>query len=143
MKRIYTIGFTKKSLEEFINLLKENGVQKVVDIRLKPSSQLSGFAKAKDLKYILGNEGIGYEHVTELAPEETILEKYRKDKNWEEYEKAFRELMGRRNAKEILKRLLKEGKTLCLLCSENKASKCHRRLVAELLKEEDVEIVHL
>jgi len=141
--RIYTIGFTKKSLEEFINLLKKNGVQKVIDIRLNPSSQLSGFAIQRDLEYTLKREGIGYEHVLDLAPDENILKKYRENKNWEDYEKSFKELMKRRNAKEILKRLLSEGKTLCLLCSEKKADKCHRRLVAELLKEEGVEIVHL
>ncbi|MDP2908088.1 MAG: DUF488 domain-containing protein [Nanoarchaeota archaeon] len=140
--KIYTIGFTKKSLGEFIDLLKKNGVQKVVDIRLNPSSQLSGFAIQRDLKYTLKRESIGYEHILELAPDEPLLEKYRKDKNWAEYEKSFSKLMERRNAKEILKKLLSEGKTLCLLCSEDKANKCHRRLVAELL-DKDVEIIHL
>jgi len=140
--RIYTIGFTKKSLEEFIALLKKNGIRKVVDIRLNPSSQLSGFAIQRDLEYTLKREGIGYEHVLDLAPDEPLLEKYRKDKNWAEYEKAFSKLMGRRNAKEILKKLLRDGKILCLLCSEDKADKCHRRLVAELL-DKDVEIIHL
>lgn len=141
--KIYTIGFTKKSLEEFITLLKKNGVQKVVDIRLNPSSQLSGFAIKKDLEYTLKREGIDYEHVLELAPDEPLLEKYRKDKNWAEYEKAFSKLMERRKAKDVLKRLLNDGKTICLLCSEEKADKCHRRLVAELLKDENVSIIHL
>lgn len=140
--KIYTIGFTKKSLEEFLILLKKNGIQKIVDIRLNPSSQLSGFAKAEDLRYTLEREGVAYEHVKEFAPSEEILKKYREDKNWERYEKKFKELMEQRNAKKILKRLLNEGKTICLLCSEEKADKCHRRLVAELL-EGGVEIVHL
>lgn len=141
--KVYTIGFTKKSLEEFIALLKKNEIQKIVDIRLNPSSQLSGFAKAEDLQYTLKRESISYEHVKELAPNEIILKKYRDDKNWESYEKRFKELMEQRNAKEILKRLVKEGKVICLLCSEAKPDKCHRRLVAELLKEDKIEIIHL
>ena len=138
---IYTIGFTKKSLEEFINLLKKNKIQKIIDIRLNNSSQLSGFAKGNDLRYILKSTGIGYEYVKELAPDKSIFKKYMQDKDWDIYQKRFNELMKKRNGKEILSDLLKDRKTTCLLCSEDTADKCHRRLVAELLK--SVEIVHL
>ena len=46
---LYTIGFTQKTAEGFFALLKTNGVKVLVDIRLKPDSQLSGFAKGRDL----------------------------------------------------------------------------------------------
>ncbi len=139
---IYTIGFTKKKIEEFINLLKDNNIQKLLDIRLHNSSQLSGFAKSEDLEFILKLFNIGYKHIPELAPEEEMLRTYRKSKNWSEYENKFKALMEHRNAKMILKNLLEKGETICLLCSEDKPDKCHRRLVAELLKK-DVKIVHL
>ena len=134
MKIIYTIGFTKKSLEEFINLLKKNNIQKLLDIRLDNSSQLSGFAKSDDLSFVLKLFKIGYEHISELAPEEKMLTTYRKSKDWDDYERKFKDLMKQRNAKTILKNLLEKDETICLLCSEDKADKCHRRLVAELLK---------
>ena len=139
---LYTIGFTKKDLEKFINLLKDNNIQKLLDIRLHNSSQLSGFAKSDDLKFILKLFNIGYEHIPELAPEEEMLRTYRKNKDWDDYENKFKTLMGYRNAKTILKKLLEKGETICLLCSEDKADKCHRRLVAELLKD-SIRIVHL
>ena len=139
---IYTIGFTKKSLEEFINLLKKNNIQKLLDIRLHNSSQLSGFAKSDDLSFVLKLFKIGYEHISELAPEEKMLTTYRKSKDWDDYERKFKALMEHRNAKTILKKLLEKGETICLLCSEDKADKCHRRLVAELLKDE-IRIVNL
>lgn len=138
---IYTIGFTKKSLEEFINLLKKNKIQKVIDIRLNNLSQLAGFAKENDLRYILRLVDIGYEHIKKLAPDESIFKEYMQDKNWDMYQKRFNELMKKRNGRKILSDLLKDRKTICLLCSEDTADKCHRRLVAELLG--DVEIVHL
>jgi uncharacterized protein (DUF488 family) len=47
--KIYTIGFTKKSAQTFFELLHQNGIQRLIDIRLKPSGQLSGFAKKDDL----------------------------------------------------------------------------------------------
>ena len=139
---IYTIGFTKKSLEDFISLLKKNNIQKILDIRLHNSSQLSGFAKSDDLSFVLKLFKIGYEHISELAPEEEMLKTYRKNKDWDDYENKFKTLMEYRNAKTILKKLLEKGETICLLCSEDKADKCHRRLVAELLKD-DIKIIHL
>jgi uncharacterized protein (DUF488 family) len=44
MKRIYTIGFTGKTAKEFFTKVEVVGVRRILDIRLKNSSQLSGFA---------------------------------------------------------------------------------------------------
>ena len=35
MTKVFTIGFTKKSAEEFFNKLKDAGVKRVVDVRLE------------------------------------------------------------------------------------------------------------
>ena len=45
MITLYTIGFTKKSAEQFFGLLRDNGVKQLVDVRISNSSQLAGFAK--------------------------------------------------------------------------------------------------
>ena len=47
--QLYTIGFTKKSAETFFGLLRDNGVQRLVDITPAPRRQLAGFAKSDDL----------------------------------------------------------------------------------------------
>jgi len=140
--KIYTIGFTKKTLEEFVTRLKKNGVQRIVDIRLNDTSQLSGFAKSPDLAFILKQFGIEYVSAKSLAPDKPLLDKYQKDKNWEEYEAGFKALMKLRNAKEMLNNLQLDKKISCFLCSEDKPEKCHRRLVAEMVVN-DFEIVHL
>ncbi|MEN2259557.1 hypothetical protein AAIB48_19315 [Paraclostridium benzoelyticum] len=49
--KLYTIGFTKKSAKQFFDILEQNNVKQVLDIRLNNSSQLAGFAKGKDLEY--------------------------------------------------------------------------------------------
>jgi uncharacterized protein (DUF488 family) len=54
--QLYTIGFTQKSAEHFFTLLRTNQVQVLVDTRLKPDSQLSGFAKGRDLPYFLSRD---------------------------------------------------------------------------------------
>ena len=142
---LFTIGFTGKSAEKFFGLLKGSGARRLVDVRLNNVSQLAGFAKKKDLAYFVKELcGMEYSHLPELAPTQDILDEYKKNKgDWAVYERKFLELMrGRQIEKTVPRSLLEEG---CLLCSEDKPHHCHRRLVAEYLKDHwgDVEIEHL
>jgi len=143
--KLFTIGFTKKSAEIFFTTLKLAGVKLLVDIRLNNTSQLAGFTKRDDLRYFaMAICHIGYVHLPELAPTQDILEAYKKHKgNWGLYERQFLDLMARRKTEEKVQREMLDGG--CLLCSEDKPNRCHRRLVAEYLKEKwgDVEIQHL
>lgn len=50
---IYTIGFTKKSAEQFFKILINNKVSKVYDVRLNNSNQLAGFSKGRDLEFFI------------------------------------------------------------------------------------------
>ncbi len=143
---IYTIGFTQKSAQEFFEALKRAGIRRLLDIRLSNSSQLAGFAKRDDLRYFLREIcGADYEHEPLLAPTEEMLALYKKGKgDWAEYERKFLALMAERRVEEYVERESFDTPTV-LLCSEPTAERCHRRLVAEYLKEKwgDVEIVHL
>ena len=49
----YSIGFTKRSAEEFFGALKRAGVERLIDVRLNNVSQLAGFTKRDDLAYFL------------------------------------------------------------------------------------------
>ena len=143
--RIFTIGFTKKSAETFFSMLRNSGAKRVVDVRLNNVSQLAGFAKRSDLEYFLRAIcSIEYVHVPKLAPTQEMLDRYKKVKgSWADYERDFLELMEvRRIEKTVPKEVVSEG---CLLCSEDKPQHCHRRLVAEYLKQRwgGIEIVHL
>lgn len=142
--KIFTIGFTKTTAERFFTRLKKAEAKKLVDVRLNNVSQLSGFAKRDDLRYF-ANEicKIEYVHIPKLAPTKDILDKFKKNGgDWPEYERKFLKLMQERRIEDIDRELLNGG---CLLCSEDKPHHCHRRLVAEYLKQhwDDVEILHL
>jgi uncharacterized protein (DUF488 family) len=143
---IYTIGFTQSTAEHFFRRLGEARVERLLDVRLNNSSQLAGFAKAKDLPYLLGELiGASYEHEPLLAPTQQLLDEYKKRKgDWASYEHAFLALMADRRIAEVLSPADFEART-ALLCSEATAEHCHRRLVAEHLAERwpAVEIVHL
>jgi uncharacterized protein (DUF488 family) len=143
--KIYTIGFTQTSAEEFFGKLIKSGVKKIVDARLNNSSQLAGFAKKDDLRYFLKALGnIDYIHMPILAPSEEILTDYKKNKgDWPTYEIKFLALMAERRIENIISPA--ELDQACLLCSEHIPEHCHRRLVAEYLKNKwgNVDIEHL
>ena len=144
--KLYTIGFTKKSAQQFFDLLQKNGVEYLIDIRLRPDGQLAGFTKKEDLRFFLNQLiNCSYRHFDQLAPTDEILKTYRNDNNWGNYEAAFNALLNERGIPETLDRTLFEEKTCCLLCSEPTAEKCHRRLVAEQLMKAwpEIEVIHL
>jgi uncharacterized protein (DUF488 family) len=144
--RLFTIGFTEKGAAEFFGLLKSNGIELLVDTRLRPDGQLSGFAKKGDLPFFLRElAGCDYSHLPILSPEDDLLKDYRQDKNWDRYVERFERLMDDRGIPETLDRALFHERVCCLLCSEASPAKCHRRLVAERMAAAwgNVEIVHL
>lgn len=142
--KIFTIGFTQKSAENFFESLRLAGVTRVVDVRLNNASQLAGFSKKDDLKYFLEKIcGIEYVHSQNLAPTRKMLDEYRKfHKNWSIYEIEFRNLMRQRKIEKFPTKMFDGA---CLLCSEHAADHCHRRLVAEHLGEHwgSLEVRHL
>jgi uncharacterized protein (DUF488 family) len=143
--KIFTIGFTKKSAETFFTRLINAGVRRLVDVRLNNVSQLAGFTKRDDLRYFTRAIcNIEYVHLPDLAPTKDILDTYKKHKGeWTSYEEKFLNLMRIRRIEEKTSPKMLDG--ACLLCSEEKPHHCHRRLVAEYLKEKwgNVEIEHI
>jgi len=142
--KIFTIGFTQTSAKDFFGRLASAGVKSLTDVRLNNESQLAGFTKRNDLAFFCDAVArIEYQHLPALAPTKEILDPYKKGKTtWGLYEGAFRSLMCERKIENTPRDLL-DG--TCLLCSEKTPHHCHRRLVAEYLREHwgDVDIVHL
>jgi uncharacterized protein (DUF488 family) len=146
MPTVYTIGYKGKPLQAFIDQLRNAGIDVVIDIRLRNTSHLLGYTKRDDLAFLLQEGfGIAYEHRPELAPAEEILLAYRQDGDWAAYEVRFRPLLGERSAEESGRDILACYDAPCLLCAEQTAECCHRRLVAEHWAQHipDLTIVHL
>lgn len=142
---LFTIGFTRKSARRFFEMLRTSGARRVVDVRLNNVSQLAGFAKKDDLAFFAKEIcGMDYLHLPELAPTQEMLDSYKKrGGDWPVYERQFLDLMRQRRIEDTVSKEAIEGG--CLLCSEDKPHYCHRRLVAEYLRDcwGDVDIVHL
>ena len=142
---VSTIGFTRKSAEQFFGLLEQSASKRIIDVRLHNASQLAGFSKRDDLAYFLREIcEMDYIHMAELAPTRTLLSDYRKGHiDWDTYESRFIELMQERRIEDTVPKEVIDGS--CLLCSEHEFHHCHRRLVAEYLREHwgDLHIEHL
>ena len=77
--KLFTIGFTQKSAEQFFTRLKQPGLVRLIDVRLNNVSQLAGFTKKNDLQFFLRAIcNIDYVHLTDLAPTQDILDAYKK-----------------------------------------------------------------
>lgn len=140
--KLFTVGYSKKSAEEFFDLLRDNGVKRVVDIRRHNTNQLAGFTKQDDLAWFLDViAGIDYGHVLELAPSEELMHAYRKEGlPFDEFAEKLRKQFDHREmpTKATFDRA-------ALLCSEADPSACHRLVAAEYLAEKwsGVEVIHL
>jgi uncharacterized protein (DUF488 family) len=146
MSKVFTIGFTEKSAEQFFSLLKKSSAKTLIDVRLNKTSQLAGFAKRDDLRYFLKEIcNIEYVDVPDLAPEPAMLKDYRnKLIDWNRYELLYTDLMVKRSVERKLDpSLITDG---CLLCSEHKPHQCHRRLALDYLNScwnNSLEVKHL
>jgi uncharacterized protein (DUF488 family) len=143
---IYTIGFTHKSASEFFEVLKANGIERLLDVRLSNTSQLAGFTKQADLQYFLKEIcGAAYEHQPLLAPSEELFRAYRKEGgSFEALATGYLKLLKARKIETVLSKTSFKKKT-ALLCSEATPEHCHRRLALEYLQKHwpEISIHHL
>lgn len=120
--KVMTIGFTKTTAERFFSRVCSANAKRVIDVRLKNSSQLAGFAKSDDLRYFLKHlTGADYVHEPLLAPTDDMLARYKKGGgSWHAYEDEFLGLMAKRGIEDRLPVELFDY--ACLLCSEEATS---------------------
>lgn len=140
MIKLFNIGFTQKTAEDFFGILKKNKIECLVDIRLNPNGQLSRFAFEKDLPFFLDRlvDGCKYVHRIDLAPTKELLQEVRdKDcpmsKDYKLFEKAFIQQLKEKSKISNFVEQFNKYENVVLLCSEPTNEKCHRRVVSEML----------
>lgn len=140
MIKLFNVGFTQKTAQQFFQILKANKIDCLVDIRLNPNGQLSRFAFGQDLPYFLDKlvDGCQYFHRVDLAPSKDLLKAVRdKDnpmsKDYRLFEKAFYSQIERHSHIGNFVRQFDKFSNVVLLCSEPTTEKCHRRLVSQIL----------
>ena len=141
---LFTIGYEGRSPEDFLARLRENGVERVVDVRELPLSRRRGFSKTP-LAELLDRAGIRYEHVRALGNPKETRDKYKSGDvttGIREYRAHLHN--GSYGALIDLAESLSETPT-CILCFEADHTACHRDVIADAVTERDpgVSVIHL
>ncbi len=130
---VFTLGYQRRRLEEVLDIVRQIGVEQVVDVRENARSRKPGFSSS-ELRAALATAGVGYTHLPELGcpsvarhelwhggGAETFLEDYR------------RQLLARPGVLEDLVERILPVRTL-LLCLERDPARCHRAVLGEELR---------
>lgn len=145
MTTIHTIGHSTRPIDEFIALLKTNGVEVLVDIRTIPRSRHNPQFEQGSLESSLGEAGLGYRYIKSLGG----LRSSRKDPRNDAWRnKSFRNYADHMQTDEFAVGLqelmgLAEESAVAIMCAEAVPWRCHRSLVGDALLVRGVEVLDI
>ena len=127
----YTIGYEKKTMEQFLRLLETKKIGTLVDVRKNPISQYKPEFSKENLEGILRKNGIRYVHYAELGVPSEIR---RKLGETGDYDWFFKEYDGNVVPKLDEVDLETLGFPIAIMCVELDPTKCHRHRIALALE---------
>ena len=142
---IFTLGHGTRPLKEFVALLQEHGVQRIVDVRTIPRPQYNPQFNREWLPAALERAGVAYSH----APELGSLRHARKDSintAWRNASfRGFSDYMETEAFEAGLEKLiaLAGSERVAILCAEALPWRCHRSLIADALVARGIEVQHI
>ena len=143
MATIYTIGYTSFSIDVFVEVLKENGITCLIDVRSVPQSSYYSDYNKENLIPLLKKAGIVYRNYKDEFGARQDDRKYYNEKGYLDFSVfAASEVFGSGIKKINSAHDLKY--TVCLMCAEKDPINCHRAiLVARELSKNGYEIKHI
>jgi uncharacterized protein (DUF488 family) len=142
---ILTIGHSTRPLDEFVELLRLNGVTLLVDVRTVPRSRRNPQFNQDSLPEALSAYDIGYLHLSELGG----LRKARRDSpngGWENASfRGYADYMQTPEFARAVERLIELAgqQQIALMCAEAVPWRCHRSLIADALVVRGVAVDHI
>jgi uncharacterized protein (DUF488 family) len=144
--KIWTIGHSTRTIDEFVSLLQANQIRLLVDVRSLPGSKRYPQFNKEALADSLGKTGIRYEHFPDLGgrrkakPEST-------NSAWRNASfRGYADYMETEEFQKGVKRLLDfaaaAGPT-AIMCAEAVWWRCHRSLISDYLKARGIEVIHI
>lgn len=144
MPEIYTIGHSNHPIEIFLDLLRKNGIQVVVDVRSAPYSRyvseynklpLEQFLKEHDFNYVFLGDHIGGKPNDPAFLDISGKVDYAKIAASEKFKLGIDRLLSG----------LDMGWKIVLLCAEEDPTNCHRQhlIARELELNRNVPVIHL
>ncbi len=142
---IWTVGHSTRPWEEFLALLRENGIERLVDVRHFPSSGRVPWTNRANLEANLADAGIVYAHAVDLGG----YRKPRADSRSAGWRNAgfrgYADHMGTPEFASALDRLLEDakGRRTAVMCAEAVPWKCHRSLLSDALLARGLRVIHI
>ena len=132
----FTVGYEGLDIGSFVSRLKDNSIECIIDVRAMPLSRKKGFSKTA-LSQRLERENIGYVHFKELGSPKPLRDGLKKTGDYGEFFEKMDEYLSSKkgNIEQAYGYVSKS--TCCLMCFENLAAACHRKIVARKIKERD------
>ena len=142
MLEIFTIGHSTRPIEEFVELLKKNGVEQLVDIRTIPRSRHNPQFEQTAMETSLPENGISYEYMKELGG---LRSKAKHSVNMGWHNTSFRnyaDYMQTETFTAGIEALIKKAKEkpTAIMCAEAVPWRCHRSLVGDALVVRDIRV---
>ena len=144
---LWTIGHSNHTMSKFLDMLDQNQIQKIIDVRSTPYSSHANWFDETELPEVLRTNGVAYTHAgKDLGGRPTAPEQYGPDG------RAQYDLMAlTRNFRMGLTQVLASARIrrTALMCTEKDPLRCHRTLMVchELTTQEDIKdnlnIVHI
>ena len=140
--RIFTIGYEATTMGEFLDALKQAGVERVIDVRALPLSRRPGFSKSP-LRAALGEVGIDYVHLKALGTPADGRTAARAGRQ-EDLERIYAGQLQLPEAMVQAEQMheLAIEKPSALLCFERDPAQCHRSLLLAAVAR-DADVTHL
>ena len=144
-KRIWTVGHSTRSAEEFNEILLAHEIKILADVRSFPGSRRYPHFNKSELHIVLQQVGIEYFHLKELGGRRRARADSRNTAWKNEGFRGYADYMEGEEFEQGIERLLEFGasKRTAIMCAEALWWRCHRSLIADSLKARGVEVLHI
>jgi len=134
---LFTIGYEKLDPKQLMTHLFYHGVDMVADIRKLPLSRKKGFSKTA-LRETLNCKGIDYLNYQALGAPKELRDELYKSGNYDSFfQKYENNISDKTDQLTDILSFINSGRKVALLCFERNPQKCHRKVVAEVIRKLD------
>jgi uncharacterized protein (DUF488 family) len=142
MAVVFTVGHSTRSIEEFVELLKINVVERLIDVRTVPHSRHNPQFEQTALKKSLPGYDVEYMYMKELGG---LRPKAKNSANMGWHNESFRnyaDYMQTEAFAEGIEKLIKfaSQKPTAIMCAEAVPWRCHRSLIGDALLVRNVRV---
>lgn len=141
-KKIFTIGYSGKSIDEILSLMHKNHIKQLIDVRQTPFSWKSGFSKAP-LSESISSDQLEYLHLPKLGAPKQIRKEIKENNNPELFFDLYKEWLSTHDEAFLELDRLATDRSSVIMCVEKDYHDCHRSVLSEKLANKGFEVIHL